>query len=468
MSESVREVRLICDGCNVREPFEHRCHSPGDCVNSIVVRGDFTKGPCRCELCHPKHHLPPLTDVSAIDGAGVSHVAAELPAQELPAQDAPAVAQGVADWQPFDGTFRAGVEYRSRDGDEWTLREYNAEFRGYPALLERPTGGPSKRFTKCGKFYGPNHPDNWDITHQRPAAAPLKGVEAGLKAVLSTSPSLTTNKASQTPSSSESRQYPRMFHHVAAPEGVEPFPSLTVREQHGMAYFPDGRLSKFSEAMLEEYARLGYWREGQRPVAAPEPVATAAPAPQAGSVERWVVNVVAPSKAYSDLACTKECKDGEPVAVLKPGELLTNLEVVRAADYDAMRERCEAAEREVAERKAIARRAAQMLIEEIGAPGPENVDETAVRAVNKIKAMRERAATLTAANARLAEELAGVREAVNEHQTAMLKFANEAVCPVNDNLVAGFVSGAYTGWGWARNHIRTMAEKLQAALKEQP
>jgi hypothetical protein len=34
------------------------------------------------------------------------------------------------------------------------------------------------------------------------------------------------------------------------------------------------------------------------------------------------------------------------------------------------------------------------------------------------------------------------------------KWCNEAQCPVNDNLVAGFVSGAYTGWGWAREAVR--------------
>ena len=32
-------------------------------------------------------------------------------------------------------------------------------------------------------------------------------------------------------------------------------------------------------------------------------------------------------------------------------------------------------------------------------------------------------------------------------------FANEHVCPVNENCQPGFVSGAYSAWGWARNHI---------------
>jgi hypothetical protein len=51
---------------------------------------------------------------------------------------------------------------------------------------------------------------------------------------------------------------------------------------------------------------------------------------------------------------------------------------------------------ELAEVKDRARRAAQILIEEIGAPGPENVDETATRAVATIT-------RLTAENAALRE-----------------------------------------------------------------
>ena len=37
---------LICDGCNVRAPFEHRCH--GD---RAFVNGEATGKPCQCEDC---------------------------------------------------------------------------------------------------------------------------------------------------------------------------------------------------------------------------------------------------------------------------------------------------------------------------------------------------------------------------------------------------------------------------------
>lgn len=37
---------LICDGCNVRWPHEHRCH--GD---QARVDGEPTEGPCECPDC---------------------------------------------------------------------------------------------------------------------------------------------------------------------------------------------------------------------------------------------------------------------------------------------------------------------------------------------------------------------------------------------------------------------------------
>lgn len=33
------------------------------------------------------------------------------------------------------------------------------------------------------------------------------------------------------------------------------------------------------------------------------------------------------------------------------------------------------------------------------------------------------------------------------------RFCNEEVCPVNEQLLAGFVAGAYDGWGRARNRV---------------
>ena len=38
---------IICDGCNVNEPFEHRCHGEG----RIMVRGDVIDGACECTTC---------------------------------------------------------------------------------------------------------------------------------------------------------------------------------------------------------------------------------------------------------------------------------------------------------------------------------------------------------------------------------------------------------------------------------
>ena len=46
---------LICDGCNVREPFEHRCHG-----SRMQVRGENVSGACECEGCSPMPNLPPI------------------------------------------------------------------------------------------------------------------------------------------------------------------------------------------------------------------------------------------------------------------------------------------------------------------------------------------------------------------------------------------------------------------------
>jgi len=43
---------VVCDGCNVNLPFEHRCH--GD---RAMVSGEQTGKPCRCVDCFVVEHL---------------------------------------------------------------------------------------------------------------------------------------------------------------------------------------------------------------------------------------------------------------------------------------------------------------------------------------------------------------------------------------------------------------------------
>ncbi len=45
---------VICDGCNVREPFEHRCHG-----YRSVVRGESTDKICECKDCREADLLFP-------------------------------------------------------------------------------------------------------------------------------------------------------------------------------------------------------------------------------------------------------------------------------------------------------------------------------------------------------------------------------------------------------------------------
>lgn len=43
--------RVLCDGCNVREPWEHRCHSGRYGQANIMVRGERELVVCQCEEC---------------------------------------------------------------------------------------------------------------------------------------------------------------------------------------------------------------------------------------------------------------------------------------------------------------------------------------------------------------------------------------------------------------------------------
>jgi hypothetical protein len=76
-------------------------------------------------------------------------------------------------------------------------------------------------------------------------------------------------------------------------------------------------------------------KNDQRPAAAPEPVAPAAPAPQAVGVERFTITHIGWTETHGKIYCLSS-------------DDFQGLEAVDAADYDAMEQRCEAAEREVA------------------------------------------------------------------------------------------------------------------------
>jgi len=70
----------ICDGCNVREPWEHRCHGA-----RAVVRGQQTGLPCQCKdaSCVERGAQPPHENTAGPaaarrDDAATSHEAAAL------------------------------------------------------------------------------------------------------------------------------------------------------------------------------------------------------------------------------------------------------------------------------------------------------------------------------------------------------------------------------------------------------
>lgn len=79
-----------------------------------------------------------------------------------------------------------------------------------------------------------------------------------------------------------------------------------------------------------------------------------------------------------------------------------------AARYDLEDARAAHAEtrKELDEGRQVARSAAQRLIEEIGATGPENLSDTVERAVRIIRDLREELASATASNAALVDAVA--------------------------------------------------------------
>jgi hypothetical protein len=42
----MEDNKKICDGCNVRGAWEHRCH-----IHNIVIKGEHTKFDCECQPC---------------------------------------------------------------------------------------------------------------------------------------------------------------------------------------------------------------------------------------------------------------------------------------------------------------------------------------------------------------------------------------------------------------------------------
>ncbi len=47
--------KIICDGCNVRDGWEHRCHGE----TRIMVRGELYNGPCECVPCGELRKMTP-------------------------------------------------------------------------------------------------------------------------------------------------------------------------------------------------------------------------------------------------------------------------------------------------------------------------------------------------------------------------------------------------------------------------
>lgn len=63
------------------------------------------------------------------------------------------------------------------------------------------------------------------------------------------------------------------------------------------------------------------------------------------------------------------------------------------------------------------------------------------------------------------EEVERLRAGQERLVTALRRFERDTVCPVNENCQPGFVAGAFSAWGWARNHVGTLLNTLATDTK---
>jgi hypothetical protein len=56
-------------------------------------------------------------------------------------------------------------------------------------------------------------------------------------------------------------------------------------------------------------------------------------------------------------------------------------------------------------------------------------------------------------------------DALKKLMKSLEHFRDMETCPVNENCVPGFVSGAYIGWGWGRNRVGEMLAAFHEDLK---
>lgn len=63
---------ILCDGCLVRAPFEHRCHTPKGEPDALMMRGEMRYGVCACPICLTRRQ------VEATRRAASQHIAACL------------------------------------------------------------------------------------------------------------------------------------------------------------------------------------------------------------------------------------------------------------------------------------------------------------------------------------------------------------------------------------------------------
>lgn len=193
------------------------------------------------------------------------------------------------DWQPFDGTFRAGVVRIRKKPVEVAAMRYDGTMESFNAIHEW-----------MGPDSDPNHPNlGYQGTDDEPGKFGIKTLEGRI---------------------------------TASPGD----------------WIIKGVMGEFYPCKPDVFIAT-YDITHQRPAAAPEPVAPAAPAPQAGSVERRDHSLIAANNELLKLSAA-EIIEAQPRLSIgtKARNAARDIDQL-LADYDAMKQRCEAAEGLVAD-----------------------------------------------------------------------------------------------------------------------
>lgn len=269
------------------------------------------------------------------------------------------------DWQPFDGAFKAGMEYLSRNGDCQVNVRHDIETEELPYRLTSTSDGARRWFSRDGVSAAPHR--DYDITHQRPVRAPQPAPQD-------------TRTVAELRAEVE-RLKERVARHIEGNEAL----NRQINEYERIAKSAEAerdairvQWQSLSDEREEEraalrrrgirFVKVGGILEAIIPIDEPKAYTPTKPGEldrllheaHAESLTPATVNDAAKIEAFTHTEWKRGTKDG------CGGELRPHLiELVRKSDYDALQGRCEALTKECDEWKAEAERCGQFELRQV-------------------------------------------------------------------------------------------------------